>query len=369
MTSRERMLRALNNEKPDRLPCQVHGWMQYYLDTFLNGMDWYQAYEKFDMDYAIYVSPVYEFAEKDLAAWQVHKENLGTDADGNTRWMERIVTPKGELRQIMASNKFTAWHIEYPWKTERDFELWAEFCPVPVKADSTSIKEAKNRLGDRGIIRSHPYYSGQGGPWQALCYMYGTEKAIFMAMDEPDRLHAILQTILQKSLQTTRLWEGVTSKMIDMVETGGGSASSTVISPALFEEFCLPYDQKQNALFHQLGIKTVSHLCGGVMPMLDLVAESGADGLETMTPKAMGGDCDLTEASRCIGDKLFFIGGFDQTAGFERGTPEKIRKQVFDCFEATKDYGGYIISPSDHFFFGDPSNIQAFSDACKECIY
>ena len=57
MTSRERMLTALSNGRPDRLPCQVHGWIQYYLDHYLGGMDWYQAYARFGMDYAIYVSP------------------------------------------------------------------------------------------------------------------------------------------------------------------------------------------------------------------------------------------------------------------------------------------------------------------------
>ena len=39
MTGRERFLIAINNEKPDRLPCQVHSWMQYYLNTYLDGID------------------------------------------------------------------------------------------------------------------------------------------------------------------------------------------------------------------------------------------------------------------------------------------------------------------------------------------
>ena len=105
------------------------------------------------------------------------------------------------------------------------------------------------------------------------------------------------------------------------------------------------------------------------MPMLDLVVKTGADGLETMTPPGMGADCDLNEASRRVGAELFFIGGFDQSAGFENGTPQRARELVMDCFEATKDHAGYIIAPSDHFFEGDPENIQAFVDACKECQY
>jgi len=47
MTSRERMLTALDNERPDRLPCQVHGWMGYYLRRYLDGMDWYPSVRLF----------------------------------------------------------------------------------------------------------------------------------------------------------------------------------------------------------------------------------------------------------------------------------------------------------------------------------
>ena len=37
MTSKERMLRALAREKPDRLPVTVHQWQQYHLDTYIGG--------------------------------------------------------------------------------------------------------------------------------------------------------------------------------------------------------------------------------------------------------------------------------------------------------------------------------------------
>ena len=83
------------------------------------------------------------------------------------------------------------------------------------------------------------------------------------------------------------MWEGTAA---DMVETDGGAGSNTVISPAMFEEFCLPYDQKQNEAFHRIGLKVVCHLCGGLMHMLELVVATGADGLETMTPPSIGGD-------------------------------------------------------------------------------
>ena len=360
------MLTALSNGRPDRLPCQVHGWMPYYLTNYLGGMDPYQAFEKFDMDFAIYVSPSYSWDERQLADWQVDHRDLGTDARGVHRWEATITTPSGTLHHAGESNKFTGWETEMLIKSEADFEIWNKHCPVPVGADFTHIQAARDKLGDRGIIRSHPFSPGQGSPWQSFCIMVGTEEAIMMGMDTPDFLHYALGEILKRTLRVTEMWKGTPA---DMVETGGGAGSNTVISPKFFGEFCLPYDQKQNVALHEAGVKIVYHLCGGLMHMLDLVVEAGADGLETMTPPSMGGDCDLREASRRVGDKLFFIGGFDQNAGFEKGTPETARRLVLECFEATKDHAGYIVCPSDHFFLGDPANIQAFADACKECRY
>lgn len=366
MTSRERMLTALSNGRPDRLPCQVHGWMQYYLDHYLGGMDWYEAYARFDMDYAIYVGPSYEYSPADQVNWHIERKELGLDGDGNHRWEERIITPKGTIHLAGAWNEITSWLTEYPIKCEEDFEIWNKFNPVPIRADLSPISAQKKKLGDRGILRASPYSAGQGSPWQSFCTLVDTEKALFMALDHPEFVHHALEAILGRTLRVTEMWEGIQA---DMVETGGGAGSSTVISPKMFEEFCLPYDQKQCEAFHAVGLKVVYHLCGGLMPMLDLVVKTGADGLETMTPPGMGGDCNLAEASQRVGDRLFFIGGFDQNAGFETGTPEVARRQVFECFEATKDHAGYIISPSDHFFRGNIANLQAFADACKECVY
>lgn len=360
------MMIALENGRPDRLPCQVHGWMGYYLNRYLGGMDWYEAYAKFDMDYAIYVSPDYTYGECDLAKWRREGRPLGKDRDGNDCWEESYITPKGTLHRAGAGNAFTGWITEHLIKNEADFALWEEFCPTPIAADFTKIREARDKVGDKGIIRSHPFSFGQGSPWQSFCTLVDTEPAIMMALDNPSFVHHAMEAILKKTLRATELWKGTPA---DMVETGGGAGSNTVISPEMFKEFCLPYDQRQHAALREVGVKIVYHLCGGLMHMLELVTQNGAHGLETMTPASMGGDCDLKEASRRVGDKLFFIGGFDQNAGFENGTPEAARKLVFDCFEATKDHAGYIIAPSDHFFHGAPENLQAFVDAVKECRY
>ena len=160
------------------------------------------------------------------------------------------------------------------------------------------------------------------------------------AIDKPDWVHHVEQSYVAKQLKIIEMMADEVP--LDLIEIGGGAGSNTVISPKLHAEFCVPYDKQQVDALHAAGYKVVYHLCGGLMKQLDNVLANGSDGLETMTPPSMGGDCDLAEATRLVGDKLFFIGGFDQNAGFERGSPETARRQVFDLFEATRDHAGDI---------------------------
>jgi uroporphyrinogen decarboxylase len=366
MTGRERLLTAIQRGKPDRLPCLIHAWVDYHLKTTMGGMDQFQAYECIGMDPVIYVVPNYLFNDQDLANWNVDYRELGVDADGNHRWERRITTPGGVLNEKGSYDDTTGWTTEFMIKNERDFELWEKYVPLPERIDWSPVIAAKQRVGDRGIVRGYIYDFGQLSPWQTFAsVLYGTQDAILACMDKPDWMHHVLSTMLKKKLTVLGRSDRIE---FDLVESGGGGASSTVISPRLHHEFCLPYDRAQHDAIHQYGVKIVYHLCGGVMPMLDLVVANGADGLETMTPHTMGGNADLAEARRRVGDQLFFIGGFDQNIGFEQGNPKLIREMVFGLHRCCPD-GGYICAPSDQFFKGSIENLRAFADACRECTY
>ncbi len=45
MNSKERMVLALNREKPDRLPASVHQWQGYHLDTYMGGISDLEAFK------------------------------------------------------------------------------------------------------------------------------------------------------------------------------------------------------------------------------------------------------------------------------------------------------------------------------------
>lgn len=55
MTSKERMLRALNREKPDRVPATAHQWQEFHRKKYLNGITDIEAFRKFGLDAAVSV--------------------------------------------------------------------------------------------------------------------------------------------------------------------------------------------------------------------------------------------------------------------------------------------------------------------------
>ena len=53
MTSKERMLRAIHREKPDRLPVTIHQWQEYHLKNYMGGMTDIEANRAVGLDAAI----------------------------------------------------------------------------------------------------------------------------------------------------------------------------------------------------------------------------------------------------------------------------------------------------------------------------
>ena len=62
-------------------------------------------------------------------------------------------------------------------------------------------------------------------------------------------------------------------------------------------------------------------------------------------------------------------GGFDQGHHLIGCTPEETRRNVRRCFAEAGEGGGFILSPSDHFFDVDLELVKAFAEEAANCIY
>ena len=371
MTSKERLMCAVHGERPDRLPVTVHQWQGYHLDTYLGGITPLQAFQKFGMDAAVqYFEDMgqfwlvnADFAKFSTPEWRDEVTVVSNDPDARVNH-HRIVTPEGVLTYKTAGDRKTTWITEYLIKQDEDIELIRKYMPVP-SLDPAPLARVYDEVGDKGIVRGF-VWGDQAGCWQhAACLMDITD-LIYRAMDTPDWVHALLRILLEKKL---RFVEAMKGAKFDLVETGGGAASSTVISPEIHRTFCLPYDRALHDALHGLGFAVTYHTCGGTRGIEELIVQNGTDASETLAPPSIGGNQQPWDVRQKIGDRVALIGGMDQHSVLTSGTVQEIRDMVHLLFDKVGPRGAYILSCADHFFDTPPEHLQAYADAARECRY
>ncbi len=371
MTSKQRLLCALGGGKPDRMPISLHQWQPYHLEKHLGGISDLEAFGRFGMDAQIqYFESMGQFwlIEADFAKfstpdWRDDATIVSDDPDNRVVHHE-IHTPEGTLSYKTAGDRKTTWLTEYLVKRDEDIHLVGKYMPVP-GLDLAPITRLYDKIGDAGILRGF-VWGDQVGCWQHACCLADVSDLIMAAFDKPDWLHEFLQILLDKKL---RFIESMKGAKFDLVETGGGAASSTVISPKLHETFCLPYDRQIHDALHDLGFKVSYHTCGGTLAIEDLIVANGCDASETLAPKSVGGNQEPWEFAEVINGRIAMIGGVDQFNIVTEGSKQLIEQTVQKLFTTAGKNGGYICSLSDHFFETEPEKLAYFANAGRECVY
>ncbi len=385
MTSRERMLIALSGGMPDRLPVTTHFLMPGFLNDSMGGITeseffdacgWdpitYTVPHRPDPDKGEYYDPEQQepgFLESRRIAtdhWRVHSEPIPDQQWPTTRY--HFVTPKGALSMVIQYDPHTAWVIEPLIKEKKDIDLIGAYVTAP-KCDVEAVNRTAAAFGQRGLVRGFICcfdVFGQPGTWQDATCLVGVERLIMEAYDDPQWVHELLGILFRRKQVFMKSLAGA---HYDVLELGGGAASSTVISPRLFDEFVAPYDRPLIELAHGAGQRIAYHTCGGMMPILENIAAMKPDAMETLTPVGMGGDMDLAEARRRIPMNICMIGGFDQYHFFKGCTEAQTRREVRRCFEEAGRNGAYILAPSDNFFDAEPALVKAFADEAHQCVY
>ena len=386
LNSRQRLLTALDGGVPDRLPVTTHHIQDYFRDKYMPGQTDIEIFDHFGLDAIHWTVPhrpdsssgeYYDPLQGETGSprisrriasdsWRITAEILPHPRYETTRYT--ITTPKGVLTTVLQRNEYTAWVSEHLIKEQRDIDLIGEYVTAP-KCDVKQVNREAEAFGEHGLIRGHicgfDIY-GQPGTWQDAAVLVGIQELILATFDDPDWVHELLGILFHRKETFVRSLKGA---KYDVLELGGGAASTTVISPDIFREFVAPYDSQLIKLAHEAGQRVVYHTCGGMMPILEDIAAMNPDAMETFTPPDMGGDARLAEAKQRIGEKVCMIGGFDQLHYFVECRQEKTRAAVRRCFDEAGDGGGFILSPSDHFFDADLNLLAAFADEARQCTY
>ncbi|NQT59998.1 MAG: hypothetical protein HQ557_13525 [Bacteroidetes bacterium] len=363
MKAKDRMMLALNLEIPDRLPATIHQWQPYHLNKYMKGMTDVEAFSSVGLDAAI---TWYSVQNESGADWKISEEHREGSGDYRVRHFS-VKTPGGELTFAHGENPMTTWVVEPLIKRDEDINLINKYRPIPT-FDRQGFLAKYDELGDGGIMRTF-IWGYQGGCWQDACELFGLENLILATFDKPEWVHELLQTLLKQKI--AYIDNNLCRLPVDLVETGGGASSNTVISPAIHEEFCLPYDRMLHDALKSHGFKVVYHTCGGMSRILDQIAQNGADASETLSPPGVGGDLSvesLAQIKKGFGSKLALIGGIDQINVLS-ASDEVIKCDVQEKFECLGQGGGFIMSACDHFFDLPVDRLECYARKAIRCEY
>ncbi len=191
------------------------------------------------------------------------------------------------------------------------------------------------RAGERLSLHSELF-----SPFTQFMELFGYQQALMYLLDEPDRVKAILEAYTQGAadLGVQQARRGVDAVLISSAFAGGG-----FISPRQYEQFVLPFEAELVRRIKAEGVFVYTHTCGDIGDRLELMADTGIDGIDTLDPPPLG-SVDLADAKRRVGQRVFFKGNIDPVHTLLEGTPQQVYDDAMQRLKIGSPGSGYILS-------------------------
>lgn len=185
-----------------------------------------------------------------------------------------------------------------------------------------------------------------------------------------DYIHQIFSRQCEIALANLAKIATVAGNAIDAVFICGtdfGTQTSAFCSEATFRDLYYPYYKQVNGWIHaHTPWKTFKHSCGSVRRFVPAMIEAGFDILNPVQCSATG--MDAQELKSEYGSRLvFWGGGIDTQKVLPFGTPDEVRKQVLDRCRIFGQGGGFVFNTVHNIQACTPvENIVAMLDAVHD---
>ncbi len=134
--------------------------------------------------------------------------------------------------------------------------------------------------------------------------------------------------------------------------------SAPYVSPRIFRDLFVPRYRK---VIDRVSLPWIFHSDGNLMPILDDLVSLGMSGLHPIEPEAM----DLGEVKRRYGDRLCLVGNISVDR-LSRGAPAEIEALVKQAIETAGPGGGYIAGSSNSIAsYCRAENVRAMAEAIR----
>jgi len=181
------------------------------------------------------------------------------------------------------------------------------------------------------------------GPWEAAWRHHGYEASLMDLIAEPEMMAEMFGRIPDLTIATVKkmLELGCKPDAVWLVEDMGGT-HTTLFSPKIFDELLFPCHKKLADFLHENGIYFMMHSCGYIEPFLPGLVEAGLDVIQAVQANT---GMHIKDLKPKFGDKLTFFGNIS-VQGFESGK-DAIEAELREKIPIAMEGGGYIYH-SDH---------------------
>lgn len=201
--------------------------------------------------------------------------------------------------------------------------------------------------------------------FETAWYLVGLEKLLVDMMLEAPYVPALFDRVMEIN---TEIGKQLIEIGADIIWCGDdfGSQHGMVMSPATWRTWFKPRIREMFSAFRTCNpnIKIAWHSCGSIRPIIPDFIELGLDILNPIQPNAR--DMQPEPLKREFGGDLAFFGGIDIQSLMPFGKPEAIHSEVKRLIEILGDRGGYIVAPAHNIQDDTPvENILAMYEAIR----
>lgn len=347
LTSRERVLCALNHEEPDRVPiffgtsgattmlAPAYDRLKAYLGIQRETKVFWRALQYTLLDEDVMVrfgsdgrpllaGPVPSPAER------VISEDALVDSWG-IQWRRTPGNPYYEILEPPLKNATIDDVARYPWPQLAHASRFAG-----LRAKAKSIQETGCAVVALSGVSVFEY-----------CYMLrGVENWLTDLAANPEFALALLRRVadLQKEAACQMMEEA--GEYIDVVITGDdlGGQKAPLISPNMYRRMIKPiHAELLSAIKSRTKAKIFYHSDGNIYPLLNDLIEVGVELLNPVQVSA-GDMGDTARLKKEFGSRLSFCGAIDTQDVLPHGTPDDVRREVRRRIKDLGPGGGYILA-------------------------
>jgi uroporphyrinogen decarboxylase len=378
MTSRQRVLKALNHQIPDRVPIDLGGFQTgIHKKAYVELLDYLGI-----VDDPTIMDPVQQLARPcEELLERFHVDIRYICAHGPESF-------KGGIERNIRHGKL--WHdlkdeFGVVWSMPDDQQLYMDIShhplaeatvkdighyPFPDGGDPTRFTGVREKALELRNETPYAISTGICGVVYETCwYLRGLERWFTDMIENPGFCEAILEKTLKFWLDYFNGFMAEVGDLIDIVMIGDDLAgqSGPLFSPNFYRKIVKPRQKKLVQHIKSLtDAKIWYHTCGACYKYIPELIDNGIDilnpvqiGLPSMEPKKLKEE---------FGKQLvFWGGGIDAQHVLPFAKPDEIKEYVRTNLEIFKPNGGYIFNNVHNIQVGvPPENIVALFDAAYE---